>query len=235
MKVLDLFCCEGGASMGLHRAGFDVTGVDIMPRPNYPFRFIQADALTFDLSGFDFIWASPPCQFNLKGLNAANTARGRTVEHTDLIEPIRKRLDETGKPYIIENVEGAKLINPIRLCGSSFGLPIRRHRLFESNYLLLGLPCDHTWQTEKKYPTNFRPNGRIVKSTVVQIYGNTAGSHLWSDALGIDWMTREGLQQAIPPVYAKYLVEQIFPKKENIKLSKTFGIAPLSATRPNTT
>lgn len=209
MKALDLFCCEGGASMGLHRAGFDVTGVDIVPRPKYPFHFIQADALTFDLSGYDFIWASPPCQVNLKGLNAVNIARGRSIDHKDFIADVRARLAKTGVPYIIENVEGAKLINPIRLCGSSFGLPIRRHRLFESNYLLLGLPCDHSWQTEAKYPTNFRPNGKKILSTVVQVYGNTAGSHLWGDALGIDWMSREGLQQAIPPIYAEYLTKQI--------------------------
>ncbi|HEY0657271.1 MAG TPA: hypothetical protein VGD05_02295 [Pyrinomonadaceae bacterium] len=209
-RALDLFCKAGGATRGLQNTGFHVTGVDIEPQKNYCGDvFFRANALDFDLSGFDFVWASPPCQVNLKGLNAANIARGRKLDHQDLIAPIRERIRALNIPYIIENVEGSNLINPVRLCGSSFNLPIRRHRLFESNLLLFVPPCNHSWQNEAKYPTNFRPNGKKILSTVVQIYGNTAGSHLWAGALGIDWMNRYELQQSIPPAYSEYLGKQI--------------------------
>jgi DNA (cytosine-5)-methyltransferase 1 len=209
-KALDLCCKAGGMTKGLQRAGFYVVGVDIEEQPNYcGDEFFQADALTFDLSGFDLVCVSPPCQKNLHGLNAVNVARGRTLRHVDLIAPFRARLAASGLPYIIENVVGASLHNPVRLCGTSFGLPIRRHRLFESNLLLLTPPCDHARFAEPKYPTNFRPGGRKVLSTVVQVYGNTAGSHLWPEALGIDWMNRAELMQAIPPVYGEHFGRQV--------------------------
>ena len=120
MRALDLFCGAGGASMGLHRAGFDVVGVDIVPQKHYPFTFIQADALTFPLDGFDFVWASPPCQFA-----SVLTAQHRH-KHSNLIPAIRERLQAAGVPYLIENVAGARshLRNPIMLCGSMFGLQI---------------------------------------------------------------------------------------------------------------
>lgn len=209
LRAVDLFCKAGGASMGLHRAGFDVVGVDIEPQPNYPFEFVQADALTFDLCGFDFVWASPPCQKHVAGLAAVNVARGRKLCHVDLIDKTRARLIESGTPYIIENVVGAPLVNPVMLCGSSFGLPVRRHRLFECPQLLLTPTCRHDLQREKKYPTNFRPGGKKVLATVVQVYGNAEGTHLWGGALGADWMTSKELTQAIPPAYSEYLGKQI--------------------------
>lgn len=209
-RALDLFCKAGGATKGLRDAGFYVVGVDIEEQPRYcGDEFHRADALTFPLDGFDFIWASPPCQPNLHGLNAVNRKRGRAPKRVDLIAETRARLVASGLPYVIENVVGAPLVNPVRLCASSFGLPMRRHRLFESNVFLWGLPCDHSWQTEKKYPTNFRPGGRIVMSSVVQVYGNTAGSALWAEAMGIDWMSRAELMEAIPPKYSEFIGGQV--------------------------
>jgi DNA (cytosine-5)-methyltransferase 1 len=212
--VLDLFCGAGGASMGLHRAGFEVVGVDIRPQPRYPFEFHQADALTFDLSGVDFVWTSPPCQKYKTGLNGSNLKRGRTLDHPDLIPQTRARLVASGLPYIIENVTDAPLLNPVRLCGSSFRRelkrPLRRHRHFESNVPLLTPPCDHSWQTEKLYHTNFRPGGRIIKSPVVQVYGNSGGREFWADAMGIDWMKAGELTQAVPPVFAEVLGRQVY-------------------------
>lgn len=130
-RALDLFCCAGGAGMGLHRAGFDVHGVDIAPQPNYPFGFTQGDALAQDLSGYDLVWASPPCQ-------AHTPLKHRTgKEYECFIERTRAKLKAWGGPYIIENVMGAPLINPVMLCGAMFpGLRVYRHRIFESNIAL---------------------------------------------------------------------------------------------------
>ena len=113
MRLLDLFCGAGGAAMGYHRAGFEVVGIDIAPQPNYPFEFVQADAMEFPLDGFDAIHASPPCQ--------AYTALA-TGKHPRLIEPMRERLASSGVPWVIENVVGAPLRQPVLLCGSMFGL-----------------------------------------------------------------------------------------------------------------
>jgi DNA (cytosine-5)-methyltransferase 1 len=146
--LLDLFCCQGGAAMGYHRAGFRVVGVDIKPQPRYPFEFVQADALDFlEKHGrsFDAIHASPPCQAfsTLKGMPNAK-------EHPNLIPQTRELLIATGKPYVIENVPKAPLVDAVLLCGTMFGLrtscgaELRRHRLFETNWLLMcGLTCRH--------------------------------------------------------------------------------------------
>lgn len=210
--LLDTFCKAGGAGRGYHDAGFDVVGVDHEPQPNYPFHFIRADAIAFiDEHGweYDAIHASPPCQKNLKGLNAVNRALGRTMNHPDLIAGTRAALIRSGKSYVIENVVGAPLINPVQLCGSSFGLPIRRHRRFESNVPLTVPRCDHSWQTEKKYWTSYRRGNNARRSAVVQVYGQGAEKHHWGPALGIDWMTSDELTQAIPPVYTKHIGRQL--------------------------
>jgi len=205
-KILDLFCGAGGASMGYHLAGFEVVGVAIALQPNYPFEFHQADAMAFPLSGFDAIHASPPCQAYTRMARGLLQSQGRAKEHPRLIEPIRARLLESGLPYIIENVEGAPLIRPIRLCGSSFGLDVQRHRLFELSFFMLMPECIHTrWKKDK--PPLGRLGGR--KSRVVGCYGNGRGKgdtvSLWRAAMGISWMTRKELSQAIPPAYTQYI------------------------------
>ena len=135
-KALDLFCCAGGAAMGLHRAGFDVVGVDLKPQPRYPFTFHQADAMAFPLDGFDFVWASPPCQ-SYSALKVMKNAG----DHPALVPEVRIKLDRSGIPYAIENVFGAPLLpgKTIMLCGTMFGLQsacgngeLRRHRYFET-------------------------------------------------------------------------------------------------------
>lgn len=190
--------------MGLARAGFEVTGVDIKSRPSYPFRFVQADALTFDLRGFDLVWASPPCQ-----RYAQITKRhGRQAEHPDLIAPMRDRLRASGIPFILENVGGAPLQSPSVLCGSMFGLRVRRHRLFETSFPVLAPTCNHEAQG--------RPVG---------VYGHSGGSSKrdgltfggaaeWRAAMGIDWMTRDELAQAIPPAYSEFLARAFLRTKE---------------------
>jgi hypothetical protein len=216
-RLLDLFCKAGGAGKGYADAGFEVVGVDIEPQPNYPFAFVRAEALEqmrkllrgdvmpalvegrdyreFWLSDFAAIHASPPCQAHVKGLGAVNAALGRETRYGDLIPQTRALLEQTGLPYVIENVEGAPLTAAVKLCGSSFGLPLRRHRLFEANFPLLGPPCNHSWQTEAKYWTSVsshRGSDRFT-STVVQVYGNGGGSEHWAEAMGrvapTDWMT----------------------------------------------
>lgn len=213
MRLLDLFCCAGGASMGYHRAGFEVVGVDIAPQPNYPFEFHQGDALEFlgaHGRDFDVITASPPCQGYLN-LGAVNRAMGRQYEHDLLIGATRDLLLELGKPYVIENVADARpqLIDPVRVCGTGMGRPIRRHRLFESNVPLVGVTCDHKAFSEPKYWTGWRPNGEKRLSTVVQVYGNAGGREHWPSALGVDWMTAKEMTECVPPDYTEHLGRQL--------------------------
>lgn len=216
--IIDLYCKAGGAGMGYHEGGFDVVGVDIQPQPRYPFRFIQADALQFlstlILRGWDDIrlpdvhafHASPPCQKNstmTKGL-----WKDRLDSHPELIAPTRELLKLTGKPYSIENVPTAPLINPIVLCGSMFGIGVRRHRLFETSFPIIAPSCDHKSQ-----------------GSVVAVYGHSGGSSkrdglkfggvdTWRDAMQIDWMTGAELAEAIPPAYTKY-ISQFIPRRSN--------------------
>ncbi len=203
MRLLDLFCGAGGASMGYALAGFEVVGVDINPQPNYPFEFYRADALTFPLDGFDAVHASPPCQ-------AYSTKTMRPSRHARLIEPIRDRLAAVGVPYVIENVDGARreLVDPIRLCGSSFGLGVRRHRWFESNVSVRGLPCAHKSQTPRY---RVYDHGRWYLSATVPVFGTGGGkaAEHWAEAMGIGWMTRRELAEAIPPAYTQHVGVQL--------------------------
>jgi DNA (cytosine-5)-methyltransferase 1 len=203
--LLDLFCCQGGAAMGYHRAGFDVIGVDIEPQPRYPFPMVVADALAppFDLSMFDVIHASPPCQ----AYSVATLQHRDRHAYVDLVEPTRRMLAESGVPYIIENVVGAPLVNPIMVCGSGLGMVrIRRHRLFESNRALFGVPCVHGQNRD-----------------ILSVVGHSEGSgksgvgYLKADketAMGIDWMSRDGLSEAIPPAYTEHIGRQLIDQLE---------------------
>ena len=211
-KLLDLFCSEGGASMGYHMAGFDVTGVDIEPKERYPFEMAVANALQVDLDGYDAYAASPPCQ----GYSRLKS-RYDASKWPLLIAPIRERLEATGKPYVIENVVGAEseMKSPICLCGSSFGLRVRRHRLFEANFGVPELPCEHAWQDGHKpysiYEGKSRGAGLGRRASGVQpVHGgnhNVGGNSYFykSVAMGIDWMTEHGLNESIPPAYTRYV------------------------------
>ena len=205
-RLLDLFCGAGGAAVGYHRAGFEVVGVDIKPQPNYPYQFFQHEVLSllrlmwagaagyaewpfYTTSDFGAIHASPPCQ-------AFSVATADKTRHVDLVTPLRPLLIQTGLPYVIENVPGAPLENPIVLCGSSFGLKVRRHRLFETNWPLLAPPCNHVQQGQ--------PVGVYGDGTGT---GQKRGRKVMSSAEALEvmempWSDRAGATQAIPPAYA---------------------------------
>lgn len=205
-RLLDLFCGAGGAAMGYHRAGFDIVGIDNQPQPHYPFQFYLGDALEVVArvgADFDAIHASPPCQF----ASAYRRRKGAQREHPNLIPRTRELLRATGLPYVIENVPTARehLIDPVQLCGSSFNLNVRRHRLFESNVSLVAPPCDHGWQTPRFPPATNRTN---LRSTVeIGVYRIPLA--LQRVAMGIDWMTLPELSQAIPPAYTRLIGHQV--------------------------
>ena len=209
-RLLDLFCCAGGAAMGYYRAGFDIVGVDIDPQPSYPFPFMQADALSLDqkfLSTFDAIHASPPCQA-YSDLAARN---GNGDDWPKLIEPVREILIDSGLPYIIENVEGAPLRNYIVLCGTMFpGLRVLRHRLFETNFPILVPPHGkhpkvHTLDKRKNHYGKTDEWRDFVQVTG----GGNCSVAAARDAMGIDWMTKRELNEAIPPAYTEHIGEWI--------------------------
>ena len=195
-KLLDLFCKAGGAAMGYHRAGFEVVGVDIEPQPHYPFEFHLADALTYSLEGFDAYHASPPCQ----GYSICKNFMKH--EYPRLIDIVRTRLISTGAPYVIENVMGARkyMRNPLMLCGTMFGLKTIRHRLFETHPPIYFPPaaCAHQYRTAKQ---GYAPK----ENEYACVVGNCAGIAFSQKAMGIDWMRRGELSQAVPPAYTEYI------------------------------
>ncbi len=207
MKLLDLYCKAGGASKGYQLAGFEVVGVDIKKQKRYPFEFIQADCLELMkdmdfLRSFDVIAASPPCQTHSITQHLRN-AQGRSTDKVDLIPQTREALIASGKPYVIENVPGSPLINPIQMCGSYFGLKVRRHRRFESNLPIVGSPCDHKSQG-KPVGVYGSMRDEIPKG------GHTAKSiEEAREAMGIDWMIWGELVEAIPPIYTKEIGKQL--------------------------
>lgn len=208
MKALDLFCKAGGTSMGLHRAGFDMTGVDIEPQKRYPFKFVLGDALEYVAKHghkYDLIVAGPPCQ--LYSVLAALSSG----DYPELVGPTREALQATGKPYIIENVPGAPLLNPIKLCGTMFPeLRVRRHRLFECSPIIWWplAPCYHWGKCGNQKLLNDRGK-RVTQSfencDFLSITGNSYIAADGRKAMGIDWMTKAELSQAIPPAYTEFL------------------------------
>lgn len=212
MKLLDLFCGAGGASVGYARAGFSVTGVDIAGHPDYPFDLLEMDALTAmldDLDEFDAIHASPPCQAFTTMSNRWRGAGGRADEHPSLIAPVREALQAWGGPYVIENVPGARaqMVEPFMLHGGMFGLGVYRPRLFESNFRVSVV-------------------GAVKPRDPLGVYGKLDGRRLFTrkdgsvqraaktldearSAMGIDWMRWEDLTEAIPPAYTEFIGRQL--------------------------
>lgn len=202
MKLLDLFCGAGGASMGYHRAGFDVVGVDLNPQKNYPFTFIQGDAIEFLRQyghEFDAVHASPPCQ---RHSAMSNCRPGLADEYPDLIDETRDLLLELNVPWVIENVPGSPLRDPIMLCGHMFGLELYRHRLFESN-IELNVPV------HPKHVTPASKAGHWKPGTVMSVSGHIAPIAKAREVMGIDWTNREELAEAIPPAYTQHIGRQV--------------------------
>jgi DNA (cytosine-5)-methyltransferase 1 len=205
-RLLDLFCCAGGASLGYNQAGFEVVGVDIEPQPNYPYKFIQADALKLDpdfIASFDAVHASPPCQ-SYSDLAKRN---GNGDKWPRLIEPVRQMLVDSGLPYVIENVEGAPLINPLVLCGTMFpGLRVLRHRLFETNFEITAPPHGkhpkvHTFDKRKSHFGKTNEWKDFVQVTG----GGNCTLAAARDAMGIDWMSKGEINESIPPAYTEFV------------------------------
>ena len=239
MKALDLFCCDGGAAMGLKRAGFDeIVGIDIEPHPNYPFDFIQADATNtpVKISGFDFIWASPPCQnYSIGTVGWRNKGK----QYVDLVAKTRIFLKSVGKPFVIENVPMAPIRKDLLLCGQMFNLPIIRHRHFE----IEGFRAE-----KRRHPHHFDSvnKGSLIcvatgtdgvggfgfrnkeeraearkrkKSKYIQVAGHggdgfSSTIKSWQWAMGIDWIkNKKYLAEAIPPAYSEYIGKEFFRTK----------------------
>lgn len=210
LRILDLFCGAGGAAVGYARMGFEVIGVDIKPQPKYPFKFVQADALEVladwhDEDGgfpspwvatFDAIHASPPCQAS-SALRSLHPER----DYPELIPPTRELLKKAALPYIIENVPGAGLREPVTLCGSMFGLSangrqLRRHRLFECSFPVMRQSCQHRGQPVGVYGDGGGGDyGRGYKGSTQE----------YREAMGIDWASKTEIAQAIPPAYTEHI------------------------------
>ncbi|MEU6788087.1 DNA cytosine methyltransferase [Nonomuraea angiospora] len=204
-RVLDVCCCQGGATRGYQLAGFRVTGVDITDQPRYVGEeFHQADALEFLHTcreqirrDYVFVHASPPCQHD------SDTQRLRGNDHPDLIAPIRDALDAIGLPYVIENVKGAlpKLRNPIMLCGTMFALATYRHRYFETGGGFTFTPPEH--------PVHLAPQAKMGRpvppGSYGQFIGNFSGVSLARQVMGMPWANRDGLREAIPPAYTRHI------------------------------
>ncbi|TCR24205.1 DNA cytosine methyltransferase [Streptomyces sp. BK205] len=199
-RLLDLYCCQGGAAKGYADAGFDVTGVDINPQPRYPFRFVQGDAIAFVLAHgaeFEFIHASPPCQHDSECQRIQGNA------HPDLIAPTRTALAASGRPWVMENVRGAvaKLHAPVMLCGRMFRLANYRHRYFETGGGFTLRQPDH--------PAHLVPQAKMGRPVPPghygQFVGNFSGVDLARRVLGVPWMNRDGIRECIPPAYTQLI------------------------------
>ncbi len=213
-RLLDLFCGAGGAAMGYHRAGFEVVGVDINPQPRYPFEFHQGDAMTYPLDGFEVLTGSPPCQAHTTMKTFPN-AKDHSGTGWMLAATIA-RFEASGLPFVVENVQGSGSEmggHWTVLCGSTFGLGVRRHRLFRSSVLIMTSPCDHDAQgpVVGVYGHGQAKSGRLHRRERGEPTATVAD---WRDAMGIDWMTRDELAQAIPPAYTEYIGQQLMAHLE---------------------
>lgn len=213
-RMLDLFCGAGGAGMGYHRAGFDVVGVDIALQPNYPFEFHQADAIEYAIEHsdeFDAIHASPPCQ----GYSALAAVHGN--EWPKLYEPVKFVLEQTGKPYVIENVQGSPVRRDMTLCGEMFGLAVIRHRYFELGGWS-GIAPAH--KPHRGRVAGMR-HGEWFTGPYFAVYGEGGGKGTvpqWQQAMGIDWTNvRREIAEAIPPAYTEHIGVQLI---EHLRMTK---------------
>ena len=208
-RLLDLFCGAGGAAMGYHRAGFDVVGVDINPQPNYPFEFIQGDAIDYLQAVVDgeahyhAIHASPPCQDHMRGGQHPTHGTGW------MLNACRRMLLLQGKPWVIENVPGAPMRADYRLCGCQFGLRLRRERWFETSWEGFAFmePCHHDGPVPSVVGTG-------TPSWVAKVLGYNPGIAELRECMGIDWMNRKELSQAIPPAYTEFIGTQLLATLE---------------------
>lgn len=211
LLALDLYCGAGGVARGLQRAGFEVTGIDIGNFSRYcGDKFIQGDVLDLSiatLDKYDLVWSSPPCQ----AYTAMRTAPGAKNDNPRLIEPTRELLKWTKALWVIENVEGAPLIDPVVLCGSHFGLgaagwQLRRHRLFEANFLIPPIECAHRDPVIGVYGGHVRCRSSSHWRHGGADFPDHNKKALAQEAMGIDWpMTMEEMSEAVPPVYAEYV------------------------------
>lgn len=229
-RLLDLFCKAGGASMGYHWAGFDVTGVDVKPQPRYPFNFIQADAISFlegllasgEINQFDVIHASPPCQDDSNGRNYGGRKQSEPGRHPQLIPPTLNLLRQFKGLWVLENVIGAshRLEYPLMICGTALGLRIQRHRLFQSNLFLFSpgkcnhRPFDVSVRRQRAeyllaYTDATTAKGQAVRRPPSCRVGTVR------QAMEIEWMTLEELGEAIPPAYTKWIGDQLMEAIQN--------------------
>jgi DNA (cytosine-5)-methyltransferase 1 len=217
LRLLDLFCGAGGAGMGYHRAGFEVVGVDHRQQPRYPFKFIEADAMTFPLDGFDAIHASPPCQDYSLALRHLSGKQPR------LIDGVRGRLSRSGKPWVIENVPGSPLSkfsdmfgsHGVVLCGSMFGLRVRRHRLFETSFpIRKPRGCDHSTPALNHY-------NRAGRERIYAEFGRQDPDPIWNAAMGCSWMNKVEGRNAIPPAYTEFIGRQLMKDCRLMECSMT--------------
>jgi hypothetical protein len=204
-RLLDLFCGAGGAAVGYRRAGFDVVGVDNVPQPNYPFEFVQADALSFPLDGFHVRHASPPCQASTALTKGTNNGRS----YPQLIPAVRERLTQAGGVWVIENVAGAPIRHDLRLCGEMFGLDVIRHRYFECSGWA---PRQPEHRAHRGRVSGMR-HGQWFTGPYVAVYGEGGGKgsvSRWQAAMGIDWTAdRRSIAEAIPPAYTEHIGRQL--------------------------
>lgn len=205
-RLLDLFCGAGAGAIGYAQAGFDVVGVDIAPQAHYPFEFHQADAVTYPLSGFDAIHASPPCQHYTRYRNAVKDITDR-YEH--LLPQTLAHLATASVPTVIENVEGAPLRADVVLCGSMFGLDVMRHRAFQVDGLaMMSPPCNHKGWARRFKSSSGRKNLRYTME--IGAWDEPISEQRRAMGVDADWpITVRELSEGIPPAYTRFVGEQL--------------------------